>query len=1659
MKLLKLRWLRILLVAFIIATVLLPIVPQFHVSIPSFNVSLPEISVPWGTAQKWVDEGREWFNARIDDANGLFVRDINFGPQPAYADSIDLYWVGGTGSWSQTAHWSASSGGAGGHAVPTATNAVIFDANSDSGATTITIGATATCKSMNWSAIDSGITWAGTYNLSIVESLVLKAPATLSITYSGTITFTATSGVHALTFAGNTLHGGMVFNGIGGTWQPTDTLTFNDGGTSTKDFWLTNGSFSHNNKNVVFIGDYNIAGALTFYDLTVNNVEYNDEFALNGNITVANTLTVAGISSTSRALITSTDVDSSPTPRTITAASLVSSHADYWAITAAGTADWDLSGDDSIDFGSCTGITVTYPYVAGCDLYWYNYTDSIGYINYSNWSDVSGGYNDGGSPRHAPPNSTNNVFFDSQSFEIALYQDLTLTDMSCNDMDWTGVSAVEHHITVGNDDYLRCYGNVTLAPTLTWYSLGGSEVHFCFNDTGTTTFDTAGASLHNDFSGYWFIGRSGGTVELLSDIYSPDSRLTFECTTLIPHNYTVTITNSQPALIASGLTFYDVNMTASGTSAFTLSGDNTFHDFHVTLTSSTRTNGVTISGTNTFNNLTITDSSSVDPVTFSGANTFNDLTIAKASALILANDQIVAGDLTLGTSMAPPYRLYLCSSVYGTQRTITVSGVLDIERIDIKDIINGGDLWDLSTEDAGDAGNNTNIIFKPSVSYYWHSDSGNWSNGSMWFTETGGGGTSGVVPLLQDIAVFDVNSFTMSTRTVTFDMARIGTIRATEVLYTPTFYKSSSLGVYGDITLGISNWNVTYTDFRGVSQVLNTGTTIDSAGTPITGGIAVYCVGGSLLFDSNVVASGSIVLYGGLLDFYNHNVVASTFVSTTATYARSLSLGSGTFTLNSTAAVDKWDSASTNFTLNNSTGTIILTNSSTNTQVFDTCGFTNYSNITVTGIGAYTLTFTGNMTMNVLTIDRSSASKTIRGDSSTARTIILNNLVIPLAGTTTIGIGGGSSYKLNITKAPAGPIMTDYLTLNYSTASPGTLTFYAGTHSTAASSPGWILSDYTLPLVSTLGATLVNKVTATLNGDIAWVGAEPTVYVSFEYGYTTSYGTTTVEQSFNTVASFSQVIINLTSGTTYHYRARLHYGVGPTWLYGQDQTFTTHAEPIGTPQILTVGITNLSGTSATFIGTLASMGYFSLVYAGFEYGLTTAYGATTTEAPFTGAGPVLQDVTNLVVGETYHYRAYVRYNNVNYTYGVDKSFTSTLTILPIAVSLSPVNVTDTTATFQGSVDNMGNAIQVWASFEYGSTVAYGSSTPEQTITTAQSVSQAIMGLVATTGYHYRLRVRYTASDYVYGTDIAFTTTGAGVPGTQGPDVLAIVDAKVVTGYLTPGDQMYLVSYKCIYLNGTPVVPASEYFVIQILNNSVVIGQWPLPQWGYQPVGLYLAPQSAPPYGGLYTIKIVGIPIKWPVPPVPEATRTLTGGDWLGGDLTQLDNWVIQTAVSIGTYYNEALVTYTATGTVLNATGGALFNNNISGLSKVRPQLFSVFALRPTPKNTPSTGTAYTDTWNPSTQLGPYVNGLLQDGATSMNMDPIAFNNLVGITIWLVITVLLLFAFKGSYLAALISAPVLVGVSYSGLLIPVVIVILAVLNVLLLLYALLPRGTG
>jgi hypothetical protein len=97
---------------------------------------------------------------------------------PATTDNRTLYWVGGTGSWSDPFRWSTSSGGNGGACIPTANDDVFFDAGSGLGAgriVAVTDGP-AFCRGMNWTGIPAATTTVfdlTTHSLEINGSLTL----------------------------------------------------------------------------------------------------------------------------------------------------------------------------------------------------------------------------------------------------------------------------------------------------------------------------------------------------------------------------------------------------------------------------------------------------------------------------------------------------------------------------------------------------------------------------------------------------------------------------------------------------------------------------------------------------------------------------------------------------------------------------------------------------------------------------------------------------------------------------------------------------------------------------------------------------------------------------------------------------------------------------------------------------------------------------------------------------------------------------------------------------------------------------------------------------------------------------------------------------------------------------------------------------------------------------------------------------------------------------------------------------------------------------------------------------------------------------------------------------------------------------------------------
>jgi hypothetical protein len=162
------------------------------------------------------------------------------------------YWVGNTGNWSDTAHWSASSGGASGASVPDSTQDVFFDANSiTSGSRTVTVDANASCLSMNWTGVLNTPTFAGSAarTLTIYGSLTFVSG--MNVTYAGMVVFASVATGRTITTAGKSFPNNsgasfITFSGVGGAWTLQDNWTMPNSSTLS----VTNGTLNMNGKTV-----------------------------------------------------------------------------------------------------------------------------------------------------------------------------------------------------------------------------------------------------------------------------------------------------------------------------------------------------------------------------------------------------------------------------------------------------------------------------------------------------------------------------------------------------------------------------------------------------------------------------------------------------------------------------------------------------------------------------------------------------------------------------------------------------------------------------------------------------------------------------------------------------------------------------------------------------------------------------------------------------------------------------------------------------------------------------------------------------------------------------------------------------------------------------------------------------------------------------------------------------------------------------------------------------------------------------------------------------------------------------------------------------------------------------------------------------------------
>ncbi len=251
--------------------------------------------------------------------------------------------------------------------------------------------------------------------------------------------------------------------------------------------------------------------------------------------------------------------------------------------------------------------------------------------------------------------------------------------------------------------------------------------------------------------------------------------------------------------------------------------------------------------------------------------------------------------------------------------------------------------------------------------------------------------------------------------------------------------------------------------------------------------------------------------------------------------------------------------------------------------------------------------------------------------------------------------------------------------------------------------PDEIVIDYVrvwqhLPIVTTSAATGKQPQQATLNGTVNSNGTTLS-NCHFEYGPSTSYGSSV---PCSGPESGESATASLSPGTAYHFRIVATNASGTA--YGNDETFTTP----GPVEAVTEVATGVQQTEAVLNGTVNPRGYDAKYY--FQYGETTAYGASTPESDAgagSGSEPEKATITGLVPGTMYHYRLVATSGGVT-NYGLDQ-------IVATAETSSTVEYKPNGETLVWYV-NSSNAIAYWLNSgekwypgELGGKVAAGTS--------------------------------------------------------------------------------------------------------------------------------------------------------------------------------------------------------------------------------------------------------------------------------------------------------------------------------------------------------------
>lgn len=595
-------------------------------------------------------------------------------------------------------------------------------------------------------------------------------------------------------------------------------------------------------------------------------------------------------------------------------------------------------------------------------------------------------------------------------------------------------------------------GNLTLAT-------GGSYTSIAPTFIGTSTVTCSGKTISN--------ATVNGTSVTLADA--------FACGALTLTAGTFTTTASNYAVTANSINVQGATLTLNG-STVTLSS-NTAAFTYTSGTINAGTSQINLSGTGvsfsgggqTYYNVSFTNTALTTP-SITGTNTFNNLTVtgrtsAGIGTLAVSADQTINGTLTLSAGTNATMRTFITSNTLGTTRTLTCAAVAFLTDIDFRDItiagaaVSGGNLTGTRL---GDCKGNSGITFDTPKTVYWNlAFNSNWNN-TGWATTGGGTPAINNFPLAQDTAVFQSTS-PNSGITITINAAyNIGTIdMSARTANTMTLATSTNTPtIYG-------NWiNGTGTTLTGTGVVTFAGRgsqTITSAGKTFTQGFAISSPSGSVTLQDAFTGStaSSFSVTNGTLDLAGYNFTltnAGGGFSIAGALTRTLAIGSGTLSIAASGTAYNAGTA-TNLTVTG-TGTITLTSASAKTFAG---GSVAYTNITLNQGGSGALTISGSNTFKNITNTYSATGATTITFAAGTQTVAAFTATGTSGNVLTLNSSVAGS-KRTITLTGGGTVTTpDYLNVQDLSFTPfvtdGTDSYkwYAGANSTNSGNNSGIL--------------------------------------------------------------------------------------------------------------------------------------------------------------------------------------------------------------------------------------------------------------------------------------------------------------------------------------------------------------------------------------------------------------------------------------------------------------------------------------------------------------------------------------------------------------------------------------------------------------------------